>query len=320
VGIESIEAPVRCAAWTRSQGADPVGTVGSYRAYLFVELPLPWPVDIGDAPPVSELRDELRNLDVRLQGLVPTREAAVFRVVCYAREGTGAFRRFARRELRAPMSDVAGAARALLADIDDIAAHGEEASTEILVCTHGRRDRCCGSLGTAMAMQLMADPDRLAPGVSVGRTSHTGGHRFAPTALVFPDGTGWAYVDADLLGRIVRREGSVTDVLAHYRGCSGLGSPELQAVERAVLGELGWDLFDLHRTGTTEPDGRVRLHVGLPDSGTDWEATVRQGRTLPVPDCGSPAESARKTSVELVVSDLRSISPAPSRRSARLTP
>ena len=50
-------------------------------------------------------------------------------------------------------------------------------------------DRCCGSLGTALAQELLADPLQLGDDVRVWRTSHTGGHRFAPTALVLPQGT-----------------------------------------------------------------------------------------------------------------------------------
>ena len=51
--------------------------------------------------------------------------------------------------------------------------------TDVLVCTHGTRDTCCGSLGT----RLWRDLD--AGGATVRRTSHTGGHRFAPTAVTF---------------------------------------------------------------------------------------------------------------------------------------
>ena len=48
----------------------------------------------------------------------------------------------------------------------------------LLVCTHGGRDRCCGSDGTRLFQALFPPP-----GVRVWRTSHTAGHRFAPTAI-----------------------------------------------------------------------------------------------------------------------------------------
>jgi hypothetical protein len=137
----------------------------------------------------------------------------------------------------------------------------------------------------------------------VARTSHTGGHRYAPTALVVPEGTGWAFVDAAILRRIVRREGPIADVLPHYRGYAGLGgAPAAQAVEREVLREVGWGLFDLPRTGEDLGDGRARVQV---EGVGAWEGNVSTGRSLPMPECGGPADVAVATARELTVGDVR---------------
>lgn len=53
----------------------------------------------------------------------------------------------------------------------------------ILVCTHGSRDRCCGILGGA----IYSYAHKQAP-LRVWQASHLGGHRFAPTLLVLPQG------------------------------------------------------------------------------------------------------------------------------------
>ena len=53
----------------------------------------------------------------------------------------------------------------------------------ILVCTHGNRDRCCGVLGGVIYSKAhKQSPHR------VWQASHLGGHRFAPTLLVLPQG------------------------------------------------------------------------------------------------------------------------------------
>lgn len=53
----------------------------------------------------------------------------------------------------------------------------------ILVCTHGSRDRCCGTLGGAVyAKGAKSHPEIF------WQTSHLGGHRFAPTLLTLPQG------------------------------------------------------------------------------------------------------------------------------------
>ena len=133
---------------------------------------------------------------------------------------------------------------------------------DLLVCTHGSRDRCCGSLGTKLERTLpsLADGDSQ---TRVWRTSHTGGHRFAPTALLLPEGSGWGYLDESVLDKILHRSGPVEDVLPHYRGCAGLSSPRIQALERTVLAEVGWGLLDCPRHGSEERDGTVRLTVSV---------------------------------------------------------
>jgi len=54
----------------------------------------------------------------------------------------------------------------------------------------------------------------------------SGGHRFAPTALLLPEGTLWAYLDLDLLVGVSDRSLDVDEAVRLYRGCAGLDCPE----------------------------------------------------------------------------------------------
>lgn len=309
-------APLRCSTWTRENGVDPIGTAGSYRAFLMVEWPLPWPRDMGDIPALGSLRPALKAARARLQGLAAAGRQAGRgspgagerrRLMLYQAEeqAPGSFVRYRRREMEVPAEEVAAAAEALLAGDGGEADQADGVGAEVLICGHGSRDRCCGSLGTSLAVPLLGAPDLLAPGTRVWRTSHTGGHRFAPTAMVFPSGTGWGYTSAEDLRRVVTRGRLDRDLLSRYRGCAGLGSPRIQALEREVLAEVGWDLFDCPRQGSQDGD-RVTLEVGGTVGGT-WEATVEVGRSLPVPQCGAPIEEASKTESELAVRDARRV-------------
>jgi len=56
---------------------------------------------------------------------------------------------------------------------------GEPAPGAFLVCTHGSRDLCCGSLGPRLA-------DLLREAGEVWEVSHLGGHRFSPTMWHLP--------------------------------------------------------------------------------------------------------------------------------------
>jgi hypothetical protein len=113
-----------------------------------------------------------------------------------------------------------------------------------------------------------------------------------------------------MIERILQRGGALDDLVPRYRGCSGLSSPRVQALERAVLAEVGWPLLSSVRRGADRPDGSVSLQVQGPAATTTWEGTVRTGRLLPVPVCGSPIDEAKKSEPELIVDEVRRIDPA----------
>lgn len=299
---EGGENPLWCSSYARAEGIDPIGTAGCYRGLLLVEVPLPWPRDVVELPELAPLAPALAAGGVRLQGLVTDRQAALRRVVAY-RWPAGPAAGYVASELAVAPGELVGAALALLEGRGgEPVASGR---TDVLVCTHGRRDRCCGAYGAALALELAAEPGRLGDGAHLWRTSHTGGHRFAPTALVLPEGTAWASLDAGLLARIVRRSGDVGEVLAHYRGCTGLATPGVQALEREVLRELGWAGLDLERSGRDLGDGSVELTVARAGGPVTYGAVVRVARELPVPECGAPLAESKKTEPELAVSSLR---------------
>ncbi|HEY3239046.1 MAG TPA: sucrase ferredoxin [Acidimicrobiia bacterium] len=297
---------LRCAAWARTEGVDPIGTAGSYAGFLCVDWRRPWPRDLNEVEALAPLVAESSRRDFRLQGLLPVDGGKMARVVLY-RAGPGpGFDTYRRSEAECAPSDVVETAVDLL-NAGAPGAADTPAATDVLVCTHGRRDVCCGSRGTALLGEV-GNAAVLPVRTRLWATTHTGGHRFAPNAIVLPEGTVWGFLDTEKLRRIVRREGPVADLLPHYRGCAGLGSPALQALERAVLAEVGWELFDCRRAGTDLGEGHVRLEVTAPDgTARSWEAVVEVGRLLPVPDCGQPVTTAKKTEAELVVTQLRRV-------------
>ena len=321
-----------CSDWARSQHLDPVGSAGHYAGFLLVEQPLPWPSDISSMPELVEVANLATSAGFRLQAVVPAarNEGALSapddevgsldmeeanaltettrRLICYRSTRPGWAGPLARYESRATRTGLAEAAAALVGEDDSRMGPGGAGPdvVDILVCTHGRRDACCGSRG----IELLADVAR-APAISAAvrtwRTSHTGGHRFAPTVIVLPTGTMWAWTDARLLGGVVLGEGSIAEYLGHYRGCASVGSPSQQAVERAVLAEVGWALLSSFRRASDLGGGVIRLETEL---GSTWEAVVREGRRVPQPDCRTSPDLATRQSVEWVVEGLRQVVPA----------
>ncbi|WP_214400953.1 sucrase ferredoxin [Pseudonocardia lacus] len=107
------------------------------------------------------------------------------------------------------------------------------AETPLLVCTHGRRDRCCAIDGRVLATALVesGEPD-------VWECTHLGGHRFAPTALVLPTGYLYGRLDADTASaaRKAAAAGEVETALCRGRST---WSPAGQVAELAVRTATG---------------------------------------------------------------------------------
>jgi hypothetical protein len=307
---------LRCRDLAVGLGTDPIGTAGSSVGYLLVEWRLPWPEDVGLVGELARLVELTQAVGVRVQLIVPPdgRPPAERRLISYSLVGddgsephAGPYHRV--EEVVAP--DL------LVARAEAVATSWPPASgsgcggcggvVDLLVCTHGRRDRCCGSWGTTLVDELSRRSlgGEGGPAVQLWRTSHTGGHRFAPTAVVLPQGTSWAYLDADSVAAIVGRTGDIEAVLPLFRGFAGL-SGRAQAADRAVLARVGWPWLTHGRTESpTEHLTDSRL-VRLTGPAGMWEAEVRTGPEVAIPLCGHPLTDATKGAPTYEVTDLRS--------------
>jgi hypothetical protein len=309
----------RCSLWVRSHGLSPAGTAGTPGGFLLVDWPLPWPGDLGDIAELAVVRQLAAARGLRVQLTVPIADRPA-RVALYEPPaGDSGFAGYAgtERDAAGPGgAELAAAATALLA------AEGEPGTRpvpdgEILICTHGRRDACCGQFGTTLVMELTGSghvrggralaAEAAAAGRPVRRTSHTGGHRFAPSMIVLPEGSVWGFADRDLVHGVAARTGSAVEAAAHYRGCTGLSSSQLQALEGAVLAEVGWELFAGRRIGQAVGADRYRLTVTGPAGDvSEWEAAVGIGRRVTLPECGAPVSEplGGKPTFEWQVHDL----------------
>ncbi|MCS5478553.1 sucrase ferredoxin [Corynebacterium sp. YIM 101645] len=103
----------------------------------------------------------------------------------------------------------------------------------VLVCTHGKRDVCCALKGRPLAAALYERH----PGNIVWETSHTKGHRFAPSLLLMPWGYSYGRLNEEAGDQLVR---SACRGEYFYPGNRGRGthSPRGQVAELAVAREL----------------------------------------------------------------------------------
>ncbi|MFI6877159.1 sucrase ferredoxin [Streptomyces sp. NPDC050400] len=170
-----------------------------------------------------------------------------------------------------------------------------------LVCTNGKRDRCCALLGRPLAAELALSGEQ-----DVWEVTHLGGHRFSPTLLVLP--YGYAYgraVAADVKEVLdaVRASRIVT------RGCRGNSAWDRpgQAAELAVrrtARENGADTLSVIRTeAAQDAQDAPRWEVTVAHTdGRHWQVTVAQGASLPPrpESCGAALGSPARMDVVAV--------------------
>jgi hypothetical protein len=121
---------------------------------------------------------------------------------------------------------------------------GETISSDplFLVCTHGRRDKCCAKFGYPIYKSLRENRDH-----AVWQSSHVGGDRFAANLLCFPHGLFYAHVTEELGSVIVREYEAERITLENYRGRACF-SNAVQAAEIFARTESGLrELTALHR-------------------------------------------------------------------------
>jgi hypothetical protein len=136
----------------------------------------------------------------------------------------------------------------------------------LVVCTHGKRDRCCALHGRPLYETLRRGPD----GDAVWQSTHVGGDRFAGNLVVLPDGLYFGRMTPAAAGPVLEELRAGRLALERYRGRAAYGFP-VQAAELRVREETGL-------RGVTD----VRLVGGVRTGPGAWRielATGPDGRT-----------------------------------------
>ncbi len=132
-----------------------------------------------------------------------------------------------------------------------------------LVCTHGKRDRCCARYGRPLyeALRERAGLDR------VWQSSHVGGDRFAGNVVVLPHGLYYGRVGPGDVDELLAAHAAGSIVLDRFRGRSSYAFP-VQAAEQAIRESAGFvGIGDLTFLGSRRVgDGVTRARFDAPGS------------------------------------------------------
>lgn len=300
-----------CAELSSAVG-EPLGATASrVEHWLLVEHAGFWPNEPLDASVFAgPLRD---HLAAQLAQLAGSRLLLVRSPVRVKPQGLRLFygvtpergRRFWTLQLDRPADllglDVAAALRGERAHVGEPLEH-----PLLLVCTHGKRDRCCARYGRALCEAV----HRRAPPGWVWQSSHVGGDRFAGNLVCLPEGlyfgrVGRGHVQGLLAAYL---EGRID--LDRYRGRScyqfavqaaelevrrrtGLvGFSDLRVGRRTRIGERRWRIEVLTEIGGDRYEVEVAAEHGKPQYLTCHAPEARPPRHFVVRSCRRVTEAA----------------------------
>ncbi|MDJ0732827.1 MAG: sucrase ferredoxin [Nostocaceae cyanobacterium] len=241
-----------CADNSRLAGEDIIGSASNHQTYILVECPPPWKYDTFSSKWVpnnlKDLVQEVKRAKLPIRFLLIAnnhshKKDETTLLIYQKKEGiTNGFRRqeftlekieyvalFVRKWLRGKYGDY------------------ELKTTpkrDILVCTDGNHDKCCARYGNPLyfhGTNMISDFNLHT--VRLWRSSHFGGHRFAPTMIDLPEGRYYGRVDQESFYSILTRTGNIQCMNEVYRGWGILPSP-MQVLERELMLRYGWDWFN----------------------------------------------------------------------------
>ncbi|NEO90709.1 MAG: sucrase ferredoxin [Moorea sp. SIO3G5] len=246
-----------CSDHSQHLGEDIIGSGTNYQVYVLVECRQPWLSNAMDSKYIPEnlrsLVDEVKHRKLPVRFLLiannKTLKADQTKLLIYSHNGEARLKGYTKLEFDVTnLGEVAGIVKQFLAGETPNCVTQDSDTRDILVCTHGSRDVCCARYGNPFYCKALATVTELSlSNVRLWKASHFGGHRFAPTAIDFPDGRYYGVLDQDSFKSILIRSGDIECFNRVYRGW-GILPTKIQVLERELILRYGWNWFK-HKVG-----------------------------------------------------------------------
>ncbi|AFY57739.1 hypothetical protein Riv7116_5359 [Rivularia sp. PCC 7116] len=246
-----------CSDNSRQAAEDIIGTATNNQTYVLIECPTPWNSDAFSSKWVPEnlrllVKEAKRaKLPIKFQLIANdfSHKVDSTKLLIYHQEEGGG-KGYSKREFKLENIEQAASAikkwlwgKNLKWEID------ATTTRDILVCTHGSHDRCCARYGNPFyfhAKNMISEVGL--DNVRIWRSSHFGGHRFAPTMIDLPEGRYYGNLDVESFKSILTHTGDIKRFKDIYRGW-GILPRSIQIVERELILRYGWDWFDYKAAG-----------------------------------------------------------------------
>ncbi|YAF98133.1 MAG: sucrase ferredoxin [Nodularia sp. CChRGM 3473] len=246
-----------CSDYARQVEEDIIGSATNYQTYILVECPQPWTSDAFNSKWVPNnlqiLVEEVRRTKLPIRFLLIANDfshKADYTTLLIYQKSAGLSHGYQKHEFKLPhIEQVATVIKKCLWDKIPDSEIETNITRDILVCTHGSHDQCCARYGSPFYFHANATiADLELDNVRIWKSSHFGGHRFAPTAIDLPDGRYYGVLNQESFRSILTRTGDIQYLNKVYRGWGILPTP-IQILERELMFCHGWNWFDYKVSG-----------------------------------------------------------------------
>ncbi|MEH1946796.1 MAG: sucrase ferredoxin [Nostoc sp.] len=311
-----------CALESRDVGEDPIANAYNFDFFVMIECPTPW---INETFNSKQVPDNLRNIVKEFAEY----EIAVEFLLIYNQElkqpdktkvlifhkPTGFAQGYSKSEfLLSDINEAAPIVKKCLLE-KELDTYIDEFNTrDIFICTHGSRDQCCAKFGNPFYRQAKNIVKDLGMNnVRIWQCTHFGGHRFAPTAIDFPEARYYARLDSESFTSILTRTGNLEFIQHTYRGWAIL--PEAaQVLEREMILMYGWQWlsykvdYQIIQQSENGEFNRIKLNFIKSDGNlvsVKADVLVNKGKTLYLSDCqGEIVETIPQFYIENLLVDV----------------
>lgn len=242
-----------CSLIAKESAPSIVGTAGYKPCQVFLELEEPWSANLMASPGFPDgvdilLKQLMRQykipitLNAMCRDSLPNKDALQL-FVLYCKPQTELVYTFV--SFTVSYQQVTSFLEQVLRDLFeerlDLEDHKLRTQRAIMVCCHGARDRCCGQFGQELYTHLTKFTQQQNLKTQVWRTSHIGGHKFAPTLMDLPSMRVWGHLSLDEAESLLLKTSFSSKLLRRYRGFCGLPKKFEQFAESEAFKKFGWE-------------------------------------------------------------------------------
>lgn len=239
-----------CSQSSKNTTHDILGSIEHRTHQLFIQIPEPWERPYGLSPKVPKgilpiLKNFAKKIPSSSVSLISNDQevSEKIRVLLLVKEEKKTLYKkfeylFPKKVFEESLHQI------LILGNRDLPDSIESSTRDYFICTHSKRDACCGVHGESLYKELKNKLDEKALSIRLFRSTHIGGHRYAPTLLEGPQVRCWGLLDYESAKLLITKDAPLEKLLKHYRGSAALKSPYFQLAERELMKEYGWKYFD----------------------------------------------------------------------------